>query len=63
MNWTRGFSKTLTIRLKPEDLAAFERAAADDMRGVQEWMRLVLRRAANSYYPQNERPPMTRALR
>ena len=56
--WTSGFTATLTLRLKPSDLKAFQGAAHDDQRTTQDWIRKVLRASARPYYDRNDRPPM-----
>lgn len=56
-NWTKDFTQSKTLRLKPEDVTAFERAAEEDMRTLQDWMRIKLRAAAGAYYETGNRPP------
>jgi hypothetical protein len=61
-NWTQNFPATLTIRLKPADLKAFQAAAQDDLRSTQDWIRLTLRAAARPYFPKDDRPPLPRVV-
>jgi hypothetical protein len=56
-DWQQKFETVVTVRVKHQDLAAFQKAAEDDHRSDADWVRHVLRREAAPYYPKDDHPP------